>query len=81
MAVVGRHRELNAKGPILHGFAPKEISVNRAKQVKGVIIFICFVQALIANRKKQIIHFSFYICMHTCAYIYITCVHLHNRYR
>lgn len=49
MAVVGRHRELNAKRPILHGFAPKEISVNRAKQVKGVIIFICFVQALIAN--------------------------------
>lgn len=49
MAIVGRHRELNAKDPILHGFAPKEISNNRAKQMKGAVIFICFVQARIAN--------------------------------
>lgn len=49
MAIVGKHTELNVKDPILCGFAPKEINNNTAKQVKGVIIFVCFVQAQITN--------------------------------
>jgi len=42
MAIVRKHIEVNEKGPILCGFAPKEINNNRAKQVKGVMIFISF---------------------------------------
>lgn len=59
----------------------RKSALTRAKQVKGVIIFISFVQALIVNREKQIIHFSFYIYMHICAHVYMVCVHFHNRYR
>lgn len=77
MAIVGRHRELNVKGPILHGFAPKEISNNRAKQVKGAIIFICFVQAQISNFdwNKQFIFLVAYT--YTCIYIYVyVCIYM-----
>ena len=53
MAIVGKHTELNVKGPILCSFAPKEINNNTAKQVKGVIIFICFVQVQITNSNSN----------------------------
>lgn len=59
MAIAEKHTELNAKGPILCSFAPKEINNNTEKQVKGVI-FISFVQAQITNSNwnKKRIHFS-----------------------
>lgn len=53
MAIAGKHTKLNVKGPILWGFTPKEINNNTAKQVKGVILFICFVQAQITNSDKK----------------------------